>query len=235
MDRIADAGAGFRSVTENIDTTTPAGRYHRPQVRRRHGTALQCQSANRLTHRRPASDGSAIGVRPPRRKPEEPPVSVPKKPPRKAASTSSRPKAAVADGALPDRRAMESYLAAIAGQGRDDAIAKAQDIMTTLGTAPTSRSRITLARKALADPAALRRCLQSPGRGGRVVEEARDLYAGGSRPGSWRSGPKGSRNMGGISGVPRDPSLHCEPGEASPSPSSNSATRAPPSSTSAPC
>jgi DNA invertase Pin-like site-specific DNA recombinase len=26
MDRIADAGAGFRSVTENIDTTTPAGR-----------------------------------------------------------------------------------------------------------------------------------------------------------------------------------------------------------------
>jgi DNA invertase Pin-like site-specific DNA recombinase len=25
MDRIADAGAGFRSITENIDTTTPAG------------------------------------------------------------------------------------------------------------------------------------------------------------------------------------------------------------------
>jgi DNA invertase Pin-like site-specific DNA recombinase len=26
MERIADAGAGFRSVTESIDTTTPAGR-----------------------------------------------------------------------------------------------------------------------------------------------------------------------------------------------------------------
>ena len=26
MERIADAGAGFRSMTENIDTTTPAGR-----------------------------------------------------------------------------------------------------------------------------------------------------------------------------------------------------------------
>jgi DNA invertase Pin-like site-specific DNA recombinase len=26
MERIGDAGAGFRSVTENIDTTTPAGR-----------------------------------------------------------------------------------------------------------------------------------------------------------------------------------------------------------------
>jgi DNA invertase Pin-like site-specific DNA recombinase len=26
MDRIANAGAGFRSITENIDTTTPAGR-----------------------------------------------------------------------------------------------------------------------------------------------------------------------------------------------------------------
>ena len=26
MERIAEAGAGFRSITENIDTTTPAGR-----------------------------------------------------------------------------------------------------------------------------------------------------------------------------------------------------------------
>jgi len=26
MERVAEAGAGFRSVTENIDTTTPAGR-----------------------------------------------------------------------------------------------------------------------------------------------------------------------------------------------------------------
>jgi DNA invertase Pin-like site-specific DNA recombinase len=26
MERIAQAGAGFRSITENIDTTTPAGR-----------------------------------------------------------------------------------------------------------------------------------------------------------------------------------------------------------------
>src|SRR6202140_2305316 len=26
MERIGDAGAGFRSITENIDTTTPAGR-----------------------------------------------------------------------------------------------------------------------------------------------------------------------------------------------------------------
>ena len=26
MEQIAEAGAGFRSVTENIDTTTPAGR-----------------------------------------------------------------------------------------------------------------------------------------------------------------------------------------------------------------
>ena len=26
MERIGNAGAGFRSITENIDTTTPAGR-----------------------------------------------------------------------------------------------------------------------------------------------------------------------------------------------------------------
>ncbi|MFZ0401051.1 MAG: hypothetical protein WAL03_08195, partial [Pseudolabrys sp.] len=56
-------------------------------------------------------------------------MPVSRKPPRKATPTPSRPKAAVAGGALPDRRAMESYLAAIGGQGRDDAIARAQEIM----------------------------------------------------------------------------------------------------------
>jgi DNA invertase Pin-like site-specific DNA recombinase len=116
MERIAQAGAGFRSITESIDTTTPAGRmmmqmvgafaeferaidprahlcrhrrrprrgarrrpsqearcreaprdrrerYHRPQVRCRDGASLQYQPANRVTHRRPASDGQRVADR----------------------------------------------------------------------------------------------------------------------------------------------------------------------------
>jgi hypothetical protein len=55
-------------------------------------------------------------------------MPVSKKPRRKATSILPQPKTktAVAGGALQDRRAMESYLAAVAARGRDDAIAKAQ-------------------------------------------------------------------------------------------------------------
>ena len=44
---------------------------------------------------------------------------------------------------------MESYLAAIAGRDRDDAIAKAQEVMYEAWDRTTSRSRIALAHKAL--------------------------------------------------------------------------------------
>ena len=79
-------------------------------------------------------------------------MPVSKKPRRKATSTPPQPKTktAVAGGALPDRRAMESYLAAIGGRSRDDAIAKAQDVMYEAWDRTTSRSRIALAHKALA-------------------------------------------------------------------------------------
>jgi DNA invertase Pin-like site-specific DNA recombinase len=115
MERIAQAGAGFQSITENIDTTTPAGRmmmqmvgsfaeferamirertsagiaaalgrgtcrrstqearrhntardrrerHHREEVRRRDGAPLQHQPADRVTDRRPASDGRPIAL-----------------------------------------------------------------------------------------------------------------------------------------------------------------------------
>jgi len=51
--------------------------------------------------------------------------------------------------ALPDRRAMESFLAAIGGRRSDGATAKAQDVMYEAWERTTSRSRIALARKAL--------------------------------------------------------------------------------------
>ena len=118
-------------------------------------------------------------------------MSDSKKPPRKAASTSSRPKAAVADGALPDRRAMESYLAAIAGQGRDDAIAKAQDIMYDAWDRATSRSRITLARKALAISPLCADAYNLLAEEAGSVQEARDLYARGVEAGELALGAEG--------------------------------------------
>src|SRR5207249_2047589 len=50
---------------------------------------------------------------------------------------------------LPDRRAMESFLAAITGRRGDEATAKAQDVMYEAWERTTSRSRIALAHKAL--------------------------------------------------------------------------------------
>jgi hypothetical protein len=127
-------------------------------------------------------------------------VPVSKKPPRKATPRSSR-KAAVADGTLPDRRTMESYLAAIAGQGRDDAIAKAQDIMYDAWDCAASRSRITLARKALAiSPLCADACNLLAEAAGPSRKPAISTPAA-SRLGSWRSGLRGLRNMLGISGA----------------------------------
>jgi len=72
MERIGETGAGFRSITEAIDTTTPAEearsgqaprnrrkRHLRPLDRRRDGAALQHQRADRVTYRRHAPRGLA--------------------------------------------------------------------------------------------------------------------------------------------------------------------------------
>lgn len=74
-------------------------------------------------------------------------MPVSKKPRTKAASRT--PPRAAAVPALPDRRAMESYLATIAGRRCNDAIAKAQDVMYDAWERTASRSRVALARKAL--------------------------------------------------------------------------------------
>ena len=73
--------------------------------------------------------------------------SISKKPRSKAALRASTKTGTVA--AVPDRRAMESFLAALSGYRRDDATAKAQDVMSDAWERTTSRSRIALAQKAL--------------------------------------------------------------------------------------
>ena len=53
MERIAQAGAGFRSITENIDTTTPAGRMMMQMI----GSFAEFERAMIRERKPPASAG----------------------------------------------------------------------------------------------------------------------------------------------------------------------------------
>ena len=65
-------------------------------------------------------------------------MPISKQPRSKTASKTSTKTGAAAP--LPDRRAMESFLAAIAGRRGDDATAKAQDVMYEAWERTTPRS-----------------------------------------------------------------------------------------------
>ena len=92
---------------------------------------------------------------------------------------------------LPDRRAMEGFLAAIGGRG-DDPTTKAQDVMYEAWERTTSRSRIALARKALSiSPLCADAYVLLAEEAARSAEEARDLYARGVEAGELALGPEG--------------------------------------------
>jgi DNA invertase Pin-like site-specific DNA recombinase len=60
MERIAKTGAGFRSITENIDTTTPAGR----MIRERTSAGLAAARAEgRVGERRKKLDATVAQYR----------------------------------------------------------------------------------------------------------------------------------------------------------------------------
>ena len=113
----------------------------------------------------------------------------------KAALKTSRK--ASAPAALPDRRAMESFLAAIAGRRGDDATAKAQDVMYEAWERTTSRSRIALARKALGISPLCADAYVLLAEEARSVEEARDYYAKGVEAGELALGPGGFKQYAG--------------------------------------
>ena len=94
-------------------------------------------------------------------------------------------------GALPDRRAMESDLAAIGARSRDDAIAKAQEVMYEAWDRATSRSRIALAHKALAISPLCADAYNLLAEEAATLAEARDLYARGLDAGELALGPEG--------------------------------------------
>jgi tetratricopeptide (TPR) repeat protein len=119
------------------------------------------------------------------------------KKPRKKTATKALPKPHVAPS-LRDRRAMESFLAAIAGQTGDDATARAQDVMYDAWEESNPRKRIALARKALdisplcADAYVL---LAEASKGS--IEQARDYYTQGVQAGELALGPEGFKEYAG--------------------------------------
>ena len=113
----------------------------------------------------------------------------------KAALKTSRK--ASAPAALPDRRAMESFLAAIAGHRGDEATAKAQDVMYEAWERTTSRSRTALARKALGISPLCADAYVLLAEEARSLEEARDLYAKGVEAGELALGPRGFNEYAG--------------------------------------
>ena len=120
-------------------------------------------------------------------------MPAPKKPRRKVTSIVPQPKTktAVAGGALPDRRAMESYLAAIGARSRDDAIAKAQEVMYEAWDRTTSRSRIALADKALTISPLCADAYNLLAAEAATPAEERDLYARGLDAGELALGSEG--------------------------------------------
>jgi tetratricopeptide (TPR) repeat protein len=122
-------------------------------------------------------------------------MPVSKKPRAKAASKT--PPKAAAVPALPDRRAMESYLAALTGRNRNDALAKAQDVMYDAWERTTSLSRVALARKALGISPLCADAYNLLAEEAGSVEEARDLYAKAVDAGELALGPKGFKGYAG--------------------------------------
>ena len=118
------------------------------------------------------------------------------KKPRSKTVVKTSPKAG-APAALPDRRAMESFLAAIAGHRGDEATAKAQDVMYEAWERTTPRSRIALARKALGISPLCADAYVLLAEEARSIEEARDYYAKGVEAGELALGPRGFKEYAG--------------------------------------
>jgi len=122
-------------------------------------------------------------------------MPVSKKPRRKLPSAAGMK--APANPALPDRGTMKAYLAAIAGGGRDDAVARAQEVMYDAWDKTTSRSRVALARKALGISPLCADAYNLLAEEAATPAEARDLYARGLEAGELALGPEGFEEYAG--------------------------------------
>ena len=134
-------------------------------------------------------------------------MAVSKKPRRKTLSAAKMK--APFDPTLPDRCTMEAYLAAIAGGGRDDALARAQEVMYDAWDKTTYRSRVALARKALGISPLCADAYNLLAEEAATATEARDLYACGLEAGELALGPEGFKEYRGhFWGFLENPALH---------------------------
>ena len=92
---------------------------------------------------------------------------------------------------------MESYLATVAGGHRDDALARAQNVMYDAWDRTTSRSRVALARKALGISPLCADAYNLLAAEAATTAEARDLYARGLEAGELALGPEGFKEYDG--------------------------------------
>jgi tetratricopeptide (TPR) repeat protein len=98
---------------------------------------------------------------------------------------------------LPDRRAMESFLAALAGRPHDESLAEAQDLMYQAWEAGSSRARVALAHKALAISPLCADAYNLLAGEAKSTEESRELYARGVDAGTMALGPEGFEEYAG--------------------------------------
>ena len=92
---------------------------------------------------------------------------------------------------------MEGFLVAVTGRSRRDSIEKAQDVIYDAWERATARSRIALARKALAITPLCPDAYGILAEEARSIEEARDLYARGVEAGGLALGRKGFEEYAG--------------------------------------
>jgi tetratricopeptide (TPR) repeat protein len=116
-------------------------------------------------------------------------MAVPRKPRRKLTSA-SEVKTPVGHS-LPDRRAMEAYLVETADRERDDALDRAQQVMYDAWDKSTSRSRVSLAHKALGISPICADAYNLLAAEAATATEARDLYLHGLAAAELALGPKG--------------------------------------------
>ena len=97
----------------------------------------------------------------------------------------------------PDRKAIECFLAAISGNGDDDALSKAQEVVYDAWEQTTSRSRTARARKALTISTLCADAYNLLAGEAKTPEETRDLYVRGVEAGQLALGPEGFEEFAG--------------------------------------
>ena len=98
---------------------------------------------------------------------------------------------------LPDRRAMERFIADLAGQPRNESLAKAQELMYDAWDQGSVRARIALAHKALAISPLCADAYNLLAEEAASAREAHDLYAKAVEAGTLALGPEGFEDYAG--------------------------------------